>query len=704
MDRRSSHPHESLSQQIHDYFGFTPPYFKVIQAVPALLENFWRQTQAVYIHNPLPVIFKEKLFFYLSYVRGAPYDLRHHCISLQALGVPAQEMITLLNTPIPREQEKQHLLTLLRGRAEQLESWPKDDRVLENTLFSCATLLFLQTNYASQHRTELRRLLGAQYAYLTALQNYIRMCHDWLAAYSHIAFEPDEHIHKQFNLLFQPVSELRVLLDEHQARVTRSMREAEKDISELSEHKRREADRESLQQQNQLDTIQLYEMENRCRHALESLLKVAEVLLLDTQQATESAKADDTAWSAGSTIEPLIELIRSILGCERIGIMSFDAHKDVIQPVSLVGFPPEIEHLWWKHVPGSRLIEQLLDEQLVRRIMQGEVLVLSRNTLPFHTEADPHQVSTWLVVPMHIDTELVGLLSVDYGDSEHKYTNDEKHFALALGRLIALVLEHERLLLRRSEAQARAIALQETNQRMNEFLSVAGHELKTPITSIKGNVQFMRRRINKELQKEQINTQQLYSIVVEFQDLLARTEHQTNRLTILVNDVMDISRIQAKKLHLRKEHKDLIEAVRASVSQQSLLYPQRTITMWLPEQPLLMLIDIDRIEQVITNYLSNALKYSDVDKPILVTVERADEVVHLAVRDEGIGLTPFDQQHIWERFYRVEGATVRSGSNIGLGLGLSICRAIIEQHGGQVGVSSTPQNGSTFWFTLPFTV
>lgn len=115
-----------------------------------------------------------------------------------------------------------------------------------------------------------------------------------------------------------------------------------------------------------------------------------------------------------------------------------------------------------------------------------------------------------------------------------------------------------------------------------------------------------------------------------------------------------------------------------------------------------MQADADRIGQVISNYLSNALKYSEPSCPIEVYLELEEpERVRLSVRDEGPGLTTLEQQQVWERFYRVPGIQVKSGSGVGLGLGLYICQTIIERQGGQVGVESKKDVGSTFWFTLP---
>ena len=171
---------------------------------------------------------------------------------------------------------------------------------------------------------------------------------------------------------------------------------------------------------------------------------------------------------------------------------------------------------------------------------------------------------------------------------------------------------------------------------------------------------------------------------------------QADRLNRLVSELLDTSRIQAGQLQLDRKPVDLARIVRMTVEEQRHAFPERIIALSLPEGPLSVFADADRIGQVVTNYLTNALKYSQEDRPVEIGVQVEGQQARVWVRDQGPGIPQDAQVHLWERFHRVPGIEVQSGSGIGLGLGLHISKTIIEYHQGQVGVQSVPGEGSTF--------
>ncbi len=259
--------------------------------------------------------------------------------------------------------------------------------------------------------------------------------------------------------------------------------------------------------------------------------------------------------------------------------------------------------------------------------------------------------------------------------------------------------ERKQMLARVQAAQAESEA---ARARVDAFLGIAGHEMKTPLTSIKGNLQLANRRLTRALQDMGPAQDTLHTLLVQVLTMLARAEQQVDVQNRFVSDLVDLSRIQADQLELALEPTDLVAIVRQIVEDQRITVPARTIFLDLDDtQSVPLIADADRIGQVVTNYLTNALKYSPADRPVDVSLHVEGAWVRVSVRDQGSGIAPTEQEHIWDRFYRVPGTITQSGSGVGLGLGLHICRMIIQQHGGHVGVESVPGQGATFWFTFP---
>lgn len=252
---------------------------------------------------------------------------------------------------------------------------------------------------------------------------------------------------------------------------------------------------------------------------------------------------------------------------------------------------------------------------------------------------------------------------------------------------------HERYLLQRQT--------QELNTRFNEFLSIASHELKGPLTALKGNIQLAQRALRRLMPQHQQENDPSISLLKKIQRYLERTEHQVRLQTRLTSDMLDVSRIRAGTLALHRQPCDLKQVVRESVEDQRQVAEGRIINLELPTTDIFVHGDAERLGQVVNNYLTNACKYSASDKPIKVTLITEEEEICVTVSDQGPGLTLDEQERVWERFYRAKEVTVLSGSSIGLGLGLHICKTIVEQHGGNVGLQSTLGQGSHFWFTLP---
>jgi two-component system sensor histidine kinase/response regulator len=259
-------------------------------------------------------------------------------------------------------------------------------------------------------------------------------------------------------------------------------------------------------------------------------------------------------------------------------------------------------------------------------------------------------------------------------------------------RRLSRQVEEQHLALERHAAfleqtvQERTRELIEVNRTKDEFMRIAAHELHTPLTTLKLLTQLMRRQLERA------------GVPAERQ--FTRMEHAIARMEQLISDLLDVTRIEAGKLTLRIGPCQLQELCQQIIDEQAAA-TNRVITFSAPDDPVDVEIDADRIGQVITNLLSNALKYSAATTPVSLTLEQDGERVLLCVRDQGAGIPPEALPHIFDRFYQAPGIEVQSGSGIGLGLGLHICREIVVRHSGQIWAESTLGSGSAFYVALP---
>ena len=238
-------------------------------------------------------------------------------------------------------------------------------------------------------------------------------------------------------------------------------------------------------------------------------------------------------------------------------------------------------------------------------------------------------------------------------------------------------------------------------RRKQEFQSLVNHELRTPLTSIMGLIELALMQI--ELRPRSLPPE-AEGLLGQLEKVLKRADGQVEIETRLVEELLEVSRLELHKFELSLHRENLVTIVQETVANQQQAARTRQIELILPPDEVVpVLADAGRIGQVLTNYLTNAFRYAPLDQPIAVRLEVEASSARVSVRDQGPGLTPEQQQRVWERFYQVA-APGRQGPEGGLGLGLAIAKAIVEQHQGQVGVESAPGHGATFWFTLQIEV
>ncbi len=225
----------------------------------------------------------------------------------------------------------------------------------------------------------------------------------------------------------------------------------------------------------------------------------------------------------------------------------------------------------------------------------------------------------------------------------------------------------------------------------DNFLSMASHELKTPMTTILGQAQLMKRRLSK--------IPELSADLTFMRSALESIDSQTRRMNSLVEDLLDMYNIRSGKIALHLESCDLITLCHDVVREQRLL-TGRTIQLDVPLAPVIMQADEDRLSQVIVNLIGNAIRYSSDDSSVQVFVDKQQDVGIIEVCDAGAGIPQEEQAHIFEPFYRSP-KNVCTSSKSGLGLGLAISKDIIERHGGRIWCRSRVGQGSTFIVEIP---
>jgi signal transduction histidine kinase len=326
----------------------------------------------------------------------------------------------------------------------------------------------------------------------------------------------------------------------------------------------------------------------------------------------------------------------------------------------------------------------------VQVLKTGKPLIfpaVSEDDLRRLTKGDEHRrlgqalgVRSGLVVPLATRTRTLGSLTLGSGRPDRQYGQEELALSLALGRRAGVAIEN-------------ALCFQQSQEAVrlrDEFLSVASHELNTPMAALMLSLEGLG-TADPELQ---LDPQGMVHVA-------KLAERQGKRLTKLIGDLLDVTRLSRGALELHREEVDLGTLVREVVArykpelersgceiQMELGGPgqERVTGFWDPM----------RIDQVVLNLVANAAKFG-ARKPIEIAVQARGEVARLTVTDHGIGVDPSQAERIFDRFER----GVSSHRYVGLGLGLYICRRIVESHGGTIGVESQPGQGATFTVDLP---
>jgi signal transduction histidine kinase len=423
-----------------------------------------------------------------------------------------------------------------------------------------------------------------------------------------------------------------------------------------------------------------------------------------------------------------LETIVRHLRFDRAVILLVDAERGVLTHGRTVGASPDL----------ARILETLETPVDVEASLLGQLARADGPMLFEDVDDDPFEpnrqfaialgVTSFLGTPLVTKARTVGVLAVDNRLSGRDVSPSDGPLLYTLGSLIAGAIENARLyaevegqkaeLERRvaqrtaaladaiAEAQAARAAAEAASETKGQFLSNVSHELRTPLTSVIGFTKLVRKRL------DEVVFPLLPAAVVAADPKVERAVRQIDanlgimveegeRLTTLINDVLDLAKIEAGRIEWADGPIDIAEVVARSTAATAALFDQTGLALVVEIEDGLPGTrgDRDRLIQVLINLLSNAVKFTPTGS-VTVGARRHGDDIEVSVADTGIGIDPADQDHVWEQFGQAGGDTLTDKPR-GTGLGLPISRQIVEHHGGRIWLESQPGAGATFRFTLP---
>ncbi len=334
----------------------------------------------------------------------------------------------------------------------------------------------------------------------------------------------------------------------------------------------------------------------------------------------------------------------------------------------------------------DNLIIQAVNEK-VMKFSSGitEVLLSSRSGV-----SAPEGIQSVFAYPLSVRGEVIGAMVVCMRETQDELSEYRRDLLNRLGELIGIALDNSLLY---NEVQASNEKLKTLDKLKDEFVSLASHELRTPMTAIRSYLWMALDGRGGELTEKQ-------------KYYLERAYSSTDRLIKLVNDMLNISRIESGRITVNPQPIDLLKLTRDVVEEVAPTAKERGVTVTVTEPEALpeVLADSDKIKEVLFNLLGNSLKFTPKDGSVTVSFAKNGDMIETKIKDTGAGINPDDLPKLFQKFGMLESSYAMNKSASGTGLGLYICRAIIELHKGKIRVASEGHSkGAEFTFTLKTT-
>ncbi|HET8839853.1 MAG TPA: ATP-binding protein [Ktedonobacteraceae bacterium] len=397
--------------------------------------------------------------------------------------------------------------------------------------------------------------------------------------------------------------------------------------------------------------------------------------------------------------QQLVDVIRQILKYQQVSLLAFGSTTESLYYVAGSGFTSEQERSR-RELRGRFGLSDFLDEKAKSRLQADQELLISTSRLRFCIDYGP---SNLLVIPFFLEQQLAGILIMKKASETGDYPSEEVTLVKAVVAQAILLIDSLHCFQEHSEKRNAALVMQEIHRLSSEFLSLAAHELRTPLTTIKGNIQVVQRRLERFSNVASEQPERVAAYLEKIRQPLRFATESVRVQQRMINAIIDDARLQVGTFQLSRRDVNLLVLLREVVSEQQQAVPTHPIILDIPpdSQELSLIADKERIKQVLTTYLENAVASSPAHQSVTVQLRVRRTLASISVHNEGIGLSDEEQKRLWDRFYRGKGHVAQEELNLSLGLGFSLCKAFVEHHQGRVGVRSTPGHGATFWFTLP---
>ncbi|HLX92750.1 MAG TPA: GAF domain-containing protein, partial [Puia sp.] len=360
---------------------------------------------------------------------------------------------------------------------------------------------------------------------------------------------------------------------------------------------------------------------------------------------------------------------------------------------------------------GDNMRPLKLGEGLTSRIiLTKEALLLNKDTGNKTHEMGIKRIgapsASYLGVPIPVGDEIIGVLSVQSTEVENRFTESDQRLLSTIAASVGTAINRARLFeevqLAKQQAEDASKAAEKANQAKSAFLSTVSHELRTPLTSVLGFAKIIKKRLEERIfPATSLADPRTGKSMQQVSENLTVVVSEGERLTNLINDVLDLAKIEAGKMEWNMETVSVQEIMERAIAATSSLFEQKSLVLEKFIDPSLPPIqgDKDKLIQVAVNLISNAVKFTPTGK-VFCRAERNDNEVVVSVEDTGIGIALDDYDAVFEQFKQVAGDTLTDKPK-GTGLGLPICKEIIEHHGGRIWLTSVVGKGSKFLFALP---